>query len=71
MITAVVTLFFALVVLLIAAYHITKYVTKEDPAFEDPTPTYTKEELDNIKLAEYRDWETDRKSTRLNSSHRL
>lgn len=52
MITAVVTLFFALVVLLIAAYHITKYVTKEDPAFEDPTPTYTKEELDNIKLAE-------------------
>ena len=26
--------------------------------------------LDNT-LAQYRDWETDRKSTRLNSSHRL
>lgn len=52
MITAVVTLFFALVVLLIAAYHITKYATKDDCAFDDTTPTYTKEELENIKLAE-------------------
>ena len=31
----------------------------------------TAKHVDFDKYAEYRDWETDRKSTRLNSSHRL
>ena len=42
-------------------------LTKEE---KDRAEKERKEILEKIKRGAYRDWETDRKSTRLNSSHR-
>ena len=38
---------------------------------EEDMRTYLMETSTKVKFFNYRDWETDRKSTRLNSSHRL
>ena len=75
-------------VILAIAYFVTNHLNSDEVTTNDQSPQLTKEELQNIELAEqlydkdlrpvvtdmqqrYRDWETDRKSTRLNSSHRL
>jgi hypothetical protein len=41
-----------LAIFILGAYHLTKYLTKENPTLkQNPTPL-SKEEIDNIKLAE-------------------
>ena len=46
------------------------YLDEEAIYFNDYWLLLDHYETQDMKLAEYRDWETDRKSTRLNSSHR-
>ena len=42
----------AVVSLAVAAYYIVNYLDKDIPTTNEEVPTYTKQELDNIKLAE-------------------
>ena len=44
--------------------------TQSDPQSNTYPSTEKQKDLGKILAAVYRDWETDRKSTRLNSSHR-
>ena len=40
-----------------------------NPIFDLPEDIYAKNAIISLRVGKYRDWETDRKSTRLNSSH--
>lgn len=42
----------AVVALAVVAYYIVTYLDKDIPTTNEEVPTYTKQELDNIKLAE-------------------
>lgn len=52
MIITLITVALILAILLVVAYNITKYATKNDPTLKNETSTYTNEELENIKAAE-------------------
>lgn len=41
-----------ILLVVVAAYQITKHFTKDNTAFQEDTPTYSQEELENIKVVE-------------------